>query len=25
MWQEEGAEQLKEKADKNWLKIKKEK
>ncbi|MDB4036958.1 hypothetical protein N9473_02655 [Polaribacter sp.] len=25
MWQEEGAEQLKEKADKNWVKIKKEK
>ena len=25
MWQEEGAEQLKEKADKNWIKIKKEK
>jgi YHS domain-containing protein len=25
MWQEEGAEQLKEKADKNWLKINKEK
>ena len=25
MWQEEGAEQLKAKADKNWIKIKKEK
>jgi YHS domain-containing protein len=25
MWQDEGAEQLKEKADKNWVKIKKEK
>ena len=25
IWQEEGAEQLKAKADKNWIKIKKEK